>query len=150
MWVRKMSLSIQKSFDAESPLAFMSHDYVVSRNPNMNSPRNTKPKIDIGWALPENAVRPHARDVKREPPRQKGEEEELVGEGMCVQGVSVAKTPYLSDAVPVPGLESSTRCPIPGQASGPWLGRGGVLDRASRFSKPKTGTGVEAHEDEIC
>ena len=87
---------------------------------------------------------------RREKPQGlKGEEEELVGEGKNVLGVSVAKTPYLSHALPVPGLECGTWTPVPGQASGPGLGRGGVLERPSRFSKPKTGTDVEAHEDEI-
>ena len=64
---------------------------------------------------------------------QKGGEEELVGEGMCVDGVSVAKTPYLCRALPVPGLECGTWTPVPGQASGPGLGREGVLERRSRF-----------------
>ena len=56
-----------------------------------------------------------------------------MGEGKYVQGVSVAKTPYLSHALPVPGLECGTWTPVPGLASGPGLGRGGVLERPVPF-----------------
>ena len=92
----------------------MREDFVVSRKSKLCTHRNTRPKSDIGWACPETAVRPHAGKVKRELPGQKGEEEEVVGEGVCVEGVSVAKNPYLCGALPVPGLESGTwRHPCP-------------------------------------
>ena len=97
-----------------------------------------------------DAVRPHAGEVQREPPGQKGEEEELVGEGMCVEGVTVEKTPYLCRALPVPGLQCGTWTPVPGQASGPGVREARCSGEVrSVFSKPKTGTGVEAHEAEI-
>ena len=68
MWVRKMSFSIHESFKAKSPFMFMKEHYVVSRNPNLSTPRNTKPNSDIGWPLPENAVRTYAGEVKRAAP----------------------------------------------------------------------------------